>query len=106
MEDARFRRNVIVQYLVLFQYLNGFSQSEKDNTTKLLASRGSTKQSLIQPNYILKEEQVEWIAKTRDILLTLLRSTKPHGNLYTDIILTILANERHWVKKKKKNRCP
>lgn len=98
MEDSRFRRNVIVQYLVLFQYLNGFSQAEKDNTAKLLACRGSTKQSLIQPNYILKEEQVEWIANTRELLLTLLRSTKPHGNLYTEIILTILANERHWVK--------
>lgn len=97
MEDSRFRRNVIVQYLVLFQYLNGFSQAEKDNTAKLLASRGSTKQSLIQPNYILKDEQVEWIADTKELLLTLLRSTKPHGNLYTEIILTILANERHWV---------
>lgn len=97
MEDCRFRRIVIVQYLILFQYLNGFSQAEKDKTAALLSARGATKQSLVQPNYILKDEQVKWIEDTKQMFLKLLRSTKPHGNLYTDIILTILTNERHWV---------
>ncbi|KAI9273898.1 THO complex subunit 1 transcription elongation factor-domain-containing protein [Helicostylum pulchrum] len=97
MEDCRFRRIVIVQYLILFQYLNGFSQAEKDKTAALLSARGATKQSLVQPNYILKDEQVKWIEDTKQMFLKLLRSTKPHGNLYTDIILTILTNERHWI---------
>lgn len=97
MEDCRFRRNVIVQYLILFQYLSGFSQEEKDKTAELLSARGTTKQSLIQPNSVLTEEQVTWIDEKRELLTTLLRATKPHGNLYTDIILTILTNERHWV---------
>ncbi|KAG1146704.1 hypothetical protein G6F37_001089 [Rhizopus arrhizus] len=97
MEDARFRRSVIVQYLILFQYLSGFSQEEKERTAALLAARGTTKQSLVQPNYVLSDEQVQWIDETREILVGLLRSIKPHGNLYTDIILTILAHERHWI---------
>lgn len=97
MEDSRFRRNVIVQYLILFQYLSGFSESEKEKTKELLAARGTTKQSLIQPNFTLSTEQTEWIDEVKEAMLTLLRSTKPHGNLFTDIILTILAHERHWI---------
>lgn len=97
MEDVRFRRSVIVQYLILFQYLSGFSQEEKDKTAELLAARGTTKQSLVQPSYVLSEEQVKWIEETKETLIGLLRSTKPHGNLYTDIILTIITHERHWV---------
>ncbi|KAI8989436.1 THO complex subunit 1 transcription elongation factor-domain-containing protein [Pilobolus umbonatus] len=97
MEDCRFRRNVIVQFLIIFQYLSGFSKEEKDNTADLLAARGSAKQSLVQPTYVLSDEQVEWINTARNALITLLRATKPHGNLYTDIILTILAHERHWI---------
>ncbi|CAO3680245.1 unnamed protein product [Rhizopus microsporus] len=97
MEDVRFRRSVIVQYLILFQYLSGFSQEEKDKTAALLAARGTTKQSLVQPSYVLSEEQVKWIEETKETLIGLLRSTKPHGNLYTDIILTIITHERHWI---------
>ncbi|KAI9247064.1 THO complex subunit 1 transcription elongation factor-domain-containing protein [Sporodiniella umbellata] len=97
MEDFRFRRSVIVQYLVLFQYLSGFSQEEKDKTAALLAAKGTTKQSLVQPNYVLSDEQVRWIDETREVLLSVLESTKPHGALYTEIISTILSNELHWI---------
>ncbi|OAD04874.1 hypothetical protein MUCCIDRAFT_79967 [Mucor lusitanicus CBS 277.49] len=97
MEDARFRRNVIVQYLILFQYLSGFSAEEKEKTKEALAARGATKQSLIQPSYTLSEDQVKWIEDTKQVLLKLLRAIKPHGKLYTDIILTILEHERHWI---------
>ncbi|KAI7866747.1 THO complex subunit 1 transcription elongation factor-domain-containing protein [Spinellus fusiger] len=97
MEDARFRRNVIVQFLILFQYLSGFTQSEKDNTQQLLAARGATKQSLAQPPFTLEEEQNQWVVDMQESLLSLLRLTKPHGELYTDIVLTILRHERNWI---------
>lgn len=97
MEDCRFRRNVIVQYLIIFQYLNGFSPEEKERTAALLSARGTTKQTMIQPNATLTEDQMAWIKKKRDIMTSFLRATKPHGNLFTDIILTIIANERHWI---------
>lgn len=98
MEDCRFRRNVIVQYLIIFQYLNGFSPEEKERTAALLSARGTTKQTMIQPNATLTEDQMAWIKDKKDVMISFLRATKPHGNLYTDIILTIIANERHWVK--------
>ena len=97
MEDARFRRNLIVQYLILFQYLSGFSTEEKEKTKEALAARGATKQSLIQPSYTLSDDQIKWIDETKQVLLKLLRAIKPHGKLYTDIILTILEHERHWI---------
>ncbi|RCH78354.1 hypothetical protein CU098_001146, partial [Rhizopus stolonifer] len=43
MEDARFRRNLIVQFLILFQYLLGFTEEEKEKTTKLIEARPNAK---------------------------------------------------------------
>ena len=98
MEDARFRRNLIVQFLILFQYLLGFTEEEKDRTNKLIEARPNAKPSLVPPTYTLKPEQAEWIHQVQETILTLLRATKPHGNLYTDIILNMLVYERHWVR--------
>ncbi|KAI8334608.1 THO complex subunit 1 transcription elongation factor-domain-containing protein [Chlamydoabsidia padenii] len=97
IEDVRFRRNVILQFLILFQYISGFSQSEKENTRTLLSARGANKQTLIQPTYTVTEEQVQWINDMETRLINLLRTTKPHGNLYTDIVLTVLKHERNWI---------
>ncbi|KAI8375418.1 THO complex subunit 1 transcription elongation factor-domain-containing protein [Choanephora cucurbitarum] len=97
MEDARFRRNLIVQFLILFQYLLGFTEEEKDRTAKLIEARPNAKPSLVPPTYTLKSEQAEWIHQVQETILTLLRATKPHGNLYTDIILNMLVYERHWI---------
>ncbi|KAI8148565.1 THO complex, subunit THOC1 [Fennellomyces sp. T-0311] len=97
IEDTRFRRNVIVQFLILFQYLSGFTQEEKDATQKLLTSRGATKQSLVQPAYTLEGEELQWVDDTRKSMIDLLKQTKPHGELYTDIVQTILRHERNWI---------
>lgn len=105
MEDVRFRRSIIIQYLILFQYLSGFSQEEKDKTAALLAAKGTTKQSLVQPIYVLSDEQVRWINETREILIGILQSTKPYGDLYTEIVLTILSHELHWINWKASG-CP
>ncbi|CAO3591361.1 unnamed protein product [Absidia cylindrospora] len=97
IEDVRFRRNVILQFLILFQYLSGFSQEEKENTRSLLAARGTNKQTLVQPTYTVTEDQVQWITEMESRLVKLLRVTKPHGTVYTDIVLTVLKHERNWI---------
>ncbi|KAG2220331.1 hypothetical protein INT45_004016, partial [Circinella minor] len=97
IEDTRFRRNVIVQFLILFQYLNGFTQEEKEETQKLLNSRGATKQSLVLPNFTLEGDELEWVRNTEKSMLELLKLTKPHGELYTDIVETVLRHERNWI---------
>ncbi|CAO3644847.1 unnamed protein product [Cunninghamella blakesleeana] len=97
IEDVRFRRNVILQFLILFQYLSGFSQNEKENTRNLLAARGANKQSLIQPSYTVTDEQMEWVKEMETSLTGLLRLMKPHGSLYTDIVMIVLKHERNWI---------
>ncbi|KAI8092828.1 THO complex subunit 1 transcription elongation factor-domain-containing protein [Halteromyces radiatus] len=97
IEDVRFRRNVILQFLILFQYISAFSQDEKENTRSLLAARGANKQTLVQPTYTVTNEQIEWMTDMESKLIDLLRHTKPHGNLYTDIVLIVLKHERNWI---------
>ncbi|ORX54947.1 hypothetical protein DM01DRAFT_1335241 [Hesseltinella vesiculosa] len=96
MEDVRFRRNVMLQFLVLFQYLHGFSEDEKQKTKDLLSARGQ-KVTLVTPTYIVSEENVQWMNEKESEVTNLMRRTKPHGTMYTDIILTVLKHERNMI---------
>ncbi|CAO3624719.1 unnamed protein product [Cunninghamella echinulata] len=97
IEDVRFRRNVILQFLILFQYLSGFSHDEKEHTRNLLSARGANKQSLIQPTYTVTDEQMTWVKEMETNLTNLLRHMKPHGTLYTEIVMVVLKHERNWI---------
>ncbi|KAI8371467.1 THO complex subunit 1 transcription elongation factor-domain-containing protein [Radiomyces spectabilis] len=98
IEDARFRRNVMVQFLILFQYLSGFTKEEKEATQSLLSARGATaKQSLVQPTFTLEDDQMAWVEEMKTTMISLLKAIKPHGKMYTEIVLTILRHERNWI---------
>lgn len=57
MQDVRFQRNIILQTLVLLQYLSGFTHDEQEHTRELLAARDK-KQTLVQPAFTVNQEQV------------------------------------------------
>ncbi|KAI9313753.1 THO complex subunit 1 transcription elongation factor-domain-containing protein [Dichotomocladium elegans] len=91
IEDTRFRRNVLVQFLILFQYLEGFTKTEKERI-----QQATTKQSLALPTFTLEGDQLEWVDNTREAMVELLKATKPHGQTYTDIVMALLRQERNW----------
>lgn len=77
LSDSNFRRYVLLQFLILFQYLN--------STVKFKAE-----------THELKPDQVEWVKTTADQVYTLLSETPPDGPSFTETVKNILKREEHW----------
>lgn len=86
LNDSNFRRYVLVQFLILFQYLN--SQVKFKSASQNLS-----------------DEQNQWIKTIQDKVYQLIRETPPDGEQFCKIVQHILAREEHW-NKWKNDGCP
>ncbi|XP_002156883.3 THO complex subunit 1 [Hydra vulgaris] len=86
LNDSNFRRNFLVQVLILFQYLSG--------TSKFKA-----------PNQVLNDTQTNWINETTDIVYNSICETPPDGKKFCETIKHILSREENWINWKNEG-CP
>ncbi|CAH1254506.1 THOC1 [Branchiostoma lanceolatum] len=86
LADSNFRRYVLVQFLILFQYLNA--------QVKFKA-----------PNLVVTDEQALWIKNATDIVYKLLRETPPDGDQFAKMVQHTLEREENWITWKNKG-CP
>ncbi|XP_029446959.1 THO complex subunit 1 [Rhinatrema bivittatum] len=77
LSDSNFRRHILLQYLILFQYLKG--------QVKFKSS-----------NYVLLDEQSLWIEDTTKLVHQLLCETPPVGDKFSKMIEHILNTEENW----------
>ncbi|XP_063981121.1 THO complex subunit 1 [Diachasmimorpha longicaudata] len=77
LSDSNFRRYVLLQFLILFQYLN--------STVKFKSE-----------THELKPDQVDWVKSTTDQVYGLLVETPPDGPAFADVVKNILKREEHW----------
>uniref|UniRef100_A0A8D0GQD3 THO complex subunit 1 n=1 Tax=Sphenodon punctatus TaxID=8508 RepID=A0A8D0GQD3_SPHPU len=77
LSDSNFRRHILLQYLILFQYLKG--------QVKFKSS-----------NYILTDEQSLWIEDTTKSVYQLLAENPPDGERFSKMVEHILNTEENW----------
>ncbi|KZC13790.1 THO complex subunit 1 [Dufourea novaeangliae] len=77
LSDSNFRRYVLLQFLILFQYLN--------STVKFKAE-----------THELKPDQVDWAKATTEQVYALLTETPPDGPTFAETVKNILKREEHW----------
>ncbi|XP_014782757.1 THO complex subunit 1 [Octopus bimaculoides] len=77
LSDSNFRRYVLVQFLILVQYLNAPVKFKNANC-------------------VLSEEQNVWIKTTEEWVYQLLKETPPDGETFAKSILHILRREENW----------
>ncbi|CAK9799633.1 THO complex subunit 1 [Anthophora quadrimaculata] len=77
LSDSNFRRYVLLQFLILFQYLN--------STVKFKAE-----------THELKPDQVDWVKATTEQVYSLLTETPPDGPRFAETVKNILKREEHW----------
>ncbi|XP_025027027.1 THO complex subunit 1 isoform X3 [Python bivittatus] len=77
LSDSNFRRHILLQYLILFQYLKG--------QVKFKSS-----------NYILTDEQSLWIEDTTKLVYQLLSENPPDGERFSKMVEHILNTEENW----------
>ncbi|XP_014718459.2 THO complex subunit 1 isoform X2 [Equus asinus] len=77
LSDSNFRRHILLQYLILFQYLKG--------QVKFKSS-----------NYVLTDEQSLWIEDTTKSVYQLLSENPPDGERFSKMVEHILNTEENW----------
>ncbi|RUS70297.1 hypothetical protein EGW08_021936, partial [Elysia chlorotica] len=86
LNDSNFRRYVLVQFLIIFQYLKATVKFKTQIHT-------------------LTEEQTEWLKESQQEVSKLLCETPPHGEQFCNSVKHILEREEHWNSWKNES-CP
>ncbi|XP_034831419.1 THO complex subunit 1 [Maniola hyperantus] len=86
LSDSNFRRCVLIQFLILFQYLTSTVKFKMESQE-------------------LKSDQQEWVKETTSLIYRLLGETPPDGKQFAECVKSILKREEHW-NSWKNDGCP
>ncbi|XP_029341293.1 THO complex subunit 1-like [Acyrthosiphon pisum] len=86
LSDVNFRRNILIQFLLLFQYLDAPVKFKLDS-------------------FKIKPEQQEWIKNSITTIYELINNTPPDGVRFSEVVKSILQREEQW-NKWKNDGCP
>ena len=91
LSDAQFRRHILTQFLILFQFLLGCSQTSRERTT-------SWTNKLLIPPFTLAEADEKWTRRAWRHVQTQLRDTGSDGREYLSLLLPVLRRESTWIQ--------
>ncbi|KAM6919247.1 THO complex subunit 1 [Xenentodon cancila] len=77
LSDSNFRRHILLQYLILFQYLK-------------------TQVKFKSSSCVLNDDQTTWIEETTKLVYQLLREIPPDGDKFATMVEHILNTEENW----------
>ncbi|KAM7379483.1 hypothetical protein PAMP_005030 [Pampus punctatissimus] len=77
LSDSNFRRHILLQYLIHFQYLKGQVKFKSSSC-------------------ILNDDQTTWIEETTKLVYQLLREIPPDGDKFATMVEHILNTEENW----------
>ncbi|KAL0872164.1 hypothetical protein ABMA27_004572 [Loxostege sticticalis] len=86
LSDSNFRRCVLIQFLILFQYLTCTVKFKMESQE-------------------LKQDQLDWVKDTTSQVYSLLGETPPDGARFAECVRRILRREEHW-NSWKNDGCP
>ena len=91
--DSSFRKQVLVQCLILFQYLHSFTEAAR---LKLNISLTQANRTLQLP-YRLSEADNKWVSDLEARTYTEISRTPPDGEYFVKTVRLVLQGERNWV---------
>ncbi|XP_063215870.1 THO complex subunit 1 isoform X2 [Bacillus rossius redtenbacheri] len=77
LSDANFRRYVLLQFLILFQYLHSPVKFKSESCE-------------------LKVDQLDWVKETTGLVYSLMAETPPNGPQFVNTVRQILQREEQW----------
>lgn len=99
IHDLAFRRHILVQALILLDFLLSLAPSAKLKLT------GLTNKS-VQYNYTLSDEDEAWARKTKEKIIEYLQQgVGNEGKFYYRMVDTVLSRDKNWARWKAEN-CP
>ncbi|KAK3692137.1 THO complex subunit 1 transcription elongation factor-domain-containing protein [Podospora appendiculata] len=100
ISDIAFRRNVLVQALIVIEFLLSLSPKAKE---KLVGVKVPNK-AVIYSDHVLSEEDTKWVTEIKKTIAEYLRQGQ-EGPYFYRVVETVLARDKNWVRWKIEN-CP
>ena len=93
--DSSFRKQVLVQCLILFRFLHSFTDAAK---VKQQASLTHPNRLFLAAGYRLSEADDRWISDLEARTYTEISRTPTDGEYFVKTVKMVLQNERNWVR--------
>lgn len=100
ISDLTFRRNILIQVLIVMDFLLALSPSAKER----LAQIETPNKSVTYSDQQLSEEDLNWVTKMKDNIMNYLKQGF-EGPYFVRLLETVLARDKNWVWWKAEN-CP
>ncbi|KAI9015595.1 THO complex subunit 1 transcription elongation factor-domain-containing protein [Hyaloraphidium curvatum] len=97
LRDPHFRRHILCQLLIIFQYLFLHAAREKERLAEY-TSKVPSASKLNQPASTLSEEGEKWIEGARQRSQKIAEATPPGGRQFMKTVLQTLTHEKAWIK--------
>uniref|UniRef100_A0A093UX81 Uncharacterized protein P25A2.03 n=1 Tax=Talaromyces marneffei PM1 TaxID=1077442 RepID=A0A093UX81_TALMA len=103
INDIAFRRHVLVQALILLDFILSLTPQARQRLMKLVQP-GKALNKTVLYQYAVSEEDAKWAAQTRDVVADYLQQGID-GKFYYRMVDTVLSRDKNWVRWKVEN-CP
>ena len=94
MVDPYFRKHILVQFLIIIQFLESHTAEAKDNYSKL-----RTPNKPFQPQWVMEDKDREWSTSIKPKIFKELKSTgEESGDKdFLQTVNAVLNHEESWV---------
>ncbi|KZT08810.1 UDP-glucose 4-epimerase [Laetiporus sulphureus 93-53] len=89
--DTHFRRQFLLQLLILLSHLLTFTKSAK-------ATWSTQRNRSLQIDFTLEGDDAQWVQETVTKATEELRQTAPNGRAFADTVHVILEREKNWIR--------
>lgn len=100
MSDLAFRRNILVQALIIMDFLLALSPKSKEK----LGTIKTPNKSVLYSDQVLSEEDAKWAVEMKRSIADYLKQG-PEGPYFYRMVETVLSRDKNWVRWKIEN-CP
>lgn len=105
MKDHSFRKQILAQFFVVFQFLIGQSGKEQEKIRALFDKSGISMSRHVNYPFNLSEEQETWVLDARSRCTKTLEKQFPDGRNFLKTFQHVATHERRWTRWKLES-CP
>ncbi|CAF3508127.1 unnamed protein product [Fusarium graminearum] len=97
ISDLSFRRHILVQALIIMDFLLALSKLSRDKLTETLPATAIINKAVMYGDQVLIEEDAKWASDTKRTIADYLRQG-PDGPYFYRMVETVLARDKNWVR--------
>ncbi|RGP70514.1 nuclear matrix p84 [Fusarium longipes] len=97
ISDLSFRRHILVQALIVMDFLLSLSAQARDKLTETLPATASINKAVMYGDQVLSEEDAKWANDMKKTIADYLRQGAD-GPYFYRMVETVLARDKNWVR--------